>query len=125
MRTTLLATLLIAAAAVSAPAFAHEGPGPNGGLVFGKDEAHETELVVTPTDLTVYLLENGKAESTKGASLKAVVQNGGSTSAVELADSGNTKFVGKLAAPLGAGAVVVLTGKDEHGHAITSRYVLK
>ena len=33
-------------------------------------------------------------------------------------------MVGKLAAPLGKGAIVVLTGKDHHGDVVNARYVL-
>ena len=34
------------------------------------------------------------------------------------------KMVGKLPAPVGKGAIVVLTGKDDHGDVISARYVL-
>jgi hypothetical protein len=33
-------------------------------------------------------------------------------------------MVGRLAAPLAKGAIVVLTGKDDHGDVISARYVL-
>jgi hypothetical protein len=32
------------------------------------------------------------------------------------------RLVAKLAAPLGKGAIVVLTGKDHHGDAVSARY---
>lgn len=58
---------------------------------------------------------------------------------VEIADAGQTdllvgaidlvavddkKMVGKLSAPLGKSVIVVLTGKDDHGNAISTRYVI-
>ena len=104
-------------------AIAQQKAGPNGGLIAGKD-GHETELVVAATELTVFLLEDGKAQTTKGSTIKAVVQQAGKATNIELKDVENKKLVGQLASPLAKGAIVVLTGKDHHGHAITARYVL-
>jgi hypothetical protein len=59
------------------PTFA-QTTGPNGGLVGGTG-SHQVELVVSSTELTVYLLEHGKIHETKGASFRAVVQQGGKT----------------------------------------------
>lgn len=98
--------------------------GPNGGQLAGKS-GHETELVVSQTELTVYLIDKGKAHSTKGASLRAVVQEAGKSTTVQLADVKNEKLVGKLAQPLGKGAIVVITGKDDHGDAVSVRYVIE
>lgn len=97
--------------------------GPNGGLLEGKD-GHQTELVVDAASLTVYVIEDGKAHPVKNFSLRAIVQEGGKNSTVELKPEGN-KLVGKLAAPLGKGAIVVVTGKDDEGHAISSRYTIQ
>ena len=109
--------------AVSAPVVAQTA-GPNGGLIAGKD-GHETELVLNPTEITVYLIDDGKPQTTKGANVRAVVQEGGKTTTITLTDSGGTKLVGKLAVPIGPGAIVVLTGKDDHGHAVSARYTIK
>ncbi|MGE0853463.1 MAG: hypothetical protein AB7O44_28270 [Hyphomicrobiaceae bacterium] len=98
--------------------------GPNGGLVAGKD-GHETELVVSVGDLTVYILDHGKVHDTKGVKIKAVIQDAGKTTNVDLVATDGKKMVGKLAAPLGKGAIVVLSGKDDHGDVINARYVLK
>lgn len=97
--------------------------GPNGGLVAGTG-SHQTELVTSATELIVYILQDGKAHDSKGVSLRAVVQEGGKTTTVNLADQGGAKLVGKLSAPLGKGAIVVLTGKDDHGSQINARYVI-
>lgn len=118
----LLAVLFAASVALATlPAIAQRA-GPNGGLMMGKD-GHETELIVTAAELTVYLHENGKAEDVKGAKFRAVIQEGGKNTTVEFAVDG-TKLVAKLAAPLGKGAVVVITGTDSDKHMISSRYVL-
>ena len=56
---------------------------------------------------------------------KAVIQHDGKTVNVDLVAADAKKMVGKLPAPLGKGAIVVLTGKDDHGDVISARYVLK
>ena len=119
-----IAVLALALALVGAPAALAQKTGPNGGLIAGKD-GHETELVLTPTEMKVYLIDDGRQQKTKGASVRAVIQDGGKTITINLTDSGGTMLVGKLAAPVGAGAIVVITGKDDHGHSVSSRYVIK
>ncbi len=104
------------------PAFA-QSKGPNGGMLVGKD-GHETELVVSPTELTLYLIEKGKVESAKGAVVRAVIQEGGKNTTISMTIVEGKKLVAKLAAPLGKGAIVVVTGKDDHGHAVNARYVI-
>jgi hypothetical protein len=79
---------------------------------------------VNATEITIYLLEHGKPHDTKGASLRAVVQQGGKTTAINLADQGG-KLVAKLPGPLDKGAIVVVTGKDSHGDPFSARYVIK
>lgn len=114
----LLFTLLLV------PAAQAQNVGPNGGMLAGKG-GHETELVVTPTELTVYIIDHGKAHTTKGVSLRAIIQQGGKSITVPLADVENKKLVGKLASPLGAGTIVVVTGKDDHGDVLSARYTIK
>jgi hypothetical protein len=98
--------------------------GPNGGMVTGKG-SHQTELVVSPTELTVYLLEDGKPHESKGTSMRAVIQQSGKTSTINFADQNGQKLVAKLPAPLDKGAIVVLAGKDHHGDQFNARYVIK
>lgn len=118
----LLAFLVAAFVAVSTlPAMAQKA-GPNGGMMMGKD-GHETELIVSPSELTVYLHENGKPEDVKGAKFRAVVQEGGKNTTVNFVVDGK-RLVAKIAAPLGKGAVVVITGTDGDNHMISSRYVI-
>jgi hypothetical protein len=98
--------------------------GPNGGLVGGTG-AHKTELVVSASQLTVYLLEDCKAHDAQGASFRAVVQQGGKTKTIDLREDQGKRLIGKLEAPLDKGAVVVITGKDSHGDQFSARYVFK
>lgn len=114
---------VLALLSLAAPASAQK-TGPNGGLVEGKG-SHQTELVVSPTELVVYLLENGKAHESKGTTMRAVIQQSGKTSTVNFVDEKGVKLVAKLAAPLASGAIVVLTGKDHHGDQFNARYVIK
>ena len=102
-----------------------QATGPNGGLLGGGSGGHQTELVVSPTELTVYLIEDGKPHDSKGASVRAVVQQGGKTTTLNLADQDGKKLVAKLPAPLDKGAIVVVTGKDGHGDQFNVRYVIK
>ena len=97
--------------------------GPNGGQLAGTG-SHQAELVVTPEQLTVYLLEDGKPHDSKGATFRAVVQQDGKTTTINLADQDGKRLVAKLPAPLAKGAIVVLTGKDHHGDSFNARYVI-
>jgi hypothetical protein len=117
-----LAFITIMLGLLAGPAVAQK-TGANGGLVAGTG-AHQTELVVSPTELTVYLLEDGKPHESKGTSLRAVVQEGGKNTTINFVDADGKRLVAKLAAPLGKGAIVVLTGKDHHGDQFNARYVL-
>ena len=101
-----------------------QSAGPNGGLVQGSG-GHQTELVISPTELTVYLLENGKAHESKGANMRAVIQQSGKTATINFIDQQGKKLVAKLPAPLDKGAIVVLSGKDHHGDLFNARYVIK
>ena len=100
-----------------------QSKGPNGGMISGTGD-HKTELVVSPTDIAVYLLHDGKVDETTGTTLRAVVQQGGKTTNITLADQGGKRLVGKLPAPLAKGAIVVVTGKDHHGGPVNARYVI-
>ena len=122
LRSQILAVVSAAMLAAAHPALAQK-TGPNGGLLAGK-EGHQTELVISGTELAVFVLDHGKVHGTKNVKMKAVIQHDGKTVNVDLADSEGKKMVGKLQAPLGKGAIIVLTGKDEHGDVISSRYVL-
>lgn len=106
------------------PAAHAQKTGPNGGMLAGKG-GHELELVATPTDLTIFIIDHGKVHSTKGVSLRAVIQQGGKSTTLPLVDVGGTKLTGELKVPLGSGAIVVITGKDDHGDVLSARYTIK
>jgi hypothetical protein len=116
---TLVAVLAFLAAT---PLLAQTGP--NGGLVAGAGH-HKTELIVSPAELTVYLLEDGKLHDAKGTTMRAVIQQSGKTTTLNLAEQDGKRLVAKLPAPLEKGAIVVLTGKDHHGDQFNARYVIK
>mgnify|MGYP003465474454 CR=1 FL=1 len=74
----------LALLALAVPGLAQSGPngGPNGGLIAGTGH-HKTELVVGQTDLTVYLLEDGKPHESKGTTMRAVIQQAGKTTTLK------------------------------------------
>ncbi|HEX5958228.1 MAG TPA: hypothetical protein VFY92_06170 [Hyphomicrobiaceae bacterium] len=117
-----LATLIAGLALLVPVASAQTGP--NGGQVAGSGH-HQAELVVSPTELSVYWLEEGQPHDSKGTSLRAVVQQSGKATTISLADQDGKKLTAKLPSPLEKGAIVVLSGKDDHGERFTARYVIK
>lgn len=120
MKTLILAaalTLAIGAGAALAQA------GPNGGMIAGTGE-HQVELVIAPAQISIYLLDDGKPTSVRGATVRAVVQEGGRTTTVALEPNGPNRLSGPLAAPLPKGARVVVSGRDSHGHAVSARFVV-
>jgi hypothetical protein len=123
LRQLALIATFVALLGSAAPTLAQKA-GPNGGMVAGAG-SHQTELVVSPTELVVYLLEDGKPHESTGTTMRAVIQQAGKNTTINLADQGGKRLVGKLPAPLDKGAIVVLTGKDHHGDQFNSRYVIK
>ncbi len=117
--TVIVAALMMA---MAVPVLA-QSKGPNGGLVAGT-KGHQTELVVSPTELTVFLLEDGKPHEAKGTKMRAVIQQAGKTTTLNFVDQKGEKLVAKLPTPLEKGAIVVLTGKDHHGDQLNARYVI-
>ena len=117
----MIAAVLMCLAA--APTFA-QNKGPNGGLVAGLGK-HQTELIVSETELTVFVLDRGETHDAKGTILRAVIQQDGKNQTVPLKLQPGNKLVGKLDQPLKEGAIVVLVGKDHHGDLFNSRYVIK
>jgi hypothetical protein len=112
----------LASLALAIPVLAQNGP--NGGLVAGTGH-HKTELVVGQTELTVYLLEDGKPHESTGTDMRAVIQQSGKTTTITFKDQGGKRLVAKLPEPLDKGAIVVLSGKDHHGDRFNARYTIK
>jgi hypothetical protein len=77
--------------------------GPNGGMLGAPLGGHQVELVLSPTDLTVYIIEKGKVHETTGAKVRAVIQHSGNMTTVELADQGGKLLLGTLREPLQSG----------------------
>ncbi len=87
------------------------------------EKDHPVELVISASSLTIYLIDDGKVSSAKGASARAIVQDGSSNKTIALTADGD-KLVGKIEAPLNKGARVVISGKDGHGHNLQGRFVV-
>lgn len=122
----LIAVLMTAGLALALPvgAMAHESTkGPNGGALVDV-EGHHVEFVPSAGELTFYLTgEKDAPIASAGSKVKAIVQENGKTAQVELAAVEPNKLVGKLAAPLSAGAKVVVTGALADGHSLQARFV--
>ena len=84
VRKLTLTVAMIALLGSALPALSQTA-GPNGGMLAGKGD-HQTELLVSANDLTVYLLDNGKPHDTKGVSIKGVVQQGGKNTTIAFAE---------------------------------------
>ena len=86
-------------------------------------EGHPIEFVSKGQEIIFYILEDdGKSPTpTKGFSARAVIQDGGKTSAVNLSPSEPNMFVGHLPTPLGSKARVVLSAKIP-GHTLQARF---
>ena len=110
--------LILAAYAAAAQAI----KGSNGGEVV-VIEGHPIEFVSKGQTVTFYILEDdGKSPTpTKGYSGRAVIQDGGKTTAVTLAPEEPNMFVGQIAMPLGSKARVVFSAKVP-GHTLQARF---
>jgi len=96
--------------------------GENGGDVVVM-EGHPIEFVSKGQAITFYILEDdGKSPTpTKGFSGRAVIQDGGKTTAVNLSPAEPNMFVGQLTLPLGSRARVVFSAKVP-GHTLQARF---
>jgi hypothetical protein len=96
--------------------------GPNGGIVVKADD-HPIEFVTRDQEIVFYLGDHdGKPLATKGLKARAIVQDRGKTTTVSLSPAAPNRFVGKLAAPLGAKARVVFSSAFD-GHTLQARFV--
>src|SRR5262245_66335040 len=109
-----LALLMVAigSAATAEPA----AKGANGGDVVVM-ENHPIEFVSKGQEITFYILdEDGQTPvSTAGLTGRAVIQDGGKTTAVNLSPADPNRFVGQLQMPLGSSARGVVYAEVE-GH---------
>jgi hypothetical protein len=97
--------------------------GENGGEVVVM-EGHPIEFVSEGQAITFYILEDdGKSPTpTKGFSGRAVIQDAGKTTAVNLSPAEPNMFIGQLATPLGSKARVVFSAKIP-GHTLQARFI--
>jgi hypothetical protein len=114
--------LLLAAPLVAPSARAETAKGTNGGDVVVM-ENHPIEFVSKGQEITFYILdEDGQTPvSTAGLTGRAVIQDGGRTTAVNLSSAEPNRFVGQLPMPLGARARVVFSAKVA-GHNLQARF---
>jgi hypothetical protein len=96
--------------------------GENGGDVVIM-EGHPIEFVSKGQSITFYILDDdGKSPTpTKGFSGRAVIQDAGKITAVDLSPAEPNMFVGQLAMPLGSKARVVFSAKIP-GHTLQARF---
>jgi hypothetical protein len=96
--------------------------GENGGEVVVM-EGHPIEFVSKGQAITFYILEDdGKSPTpTKGFSGRAVIQDAGKTTAINLSPAEPNMFIGQLAVPLGSKARVVFSAKIP-GHTLQARF---
>lgn len=121
--------LILAFAIAAAPLAAlaqHSHRGLNGGtIVDASGGPYHAEFLARGTELTIFLVdENNKpVPAARGATGRAVVQDGGKTAAVPLQFTDPNRFIGTLGGPLGKGARVVLWAKLADGRSIQARFV--
>lgn len=127
LRTHAHKTVLILALSALLPvaAMAHEAEkGPNGGALIDVD-GHHVEFLPSGSDLTFILTGDKDAPiASAGAKMKAIIQDAGKTTQVELAPAEPNKLVGTALAPITPGAKVVVTGTLPDGHALQGRFVV-
>ena len=112
----LVVCALPSAALAQAPA-----KGPNGGMVTVSD-GHDVEMVSNGTELVIYVYEHDKKPTTARTGARAVVQDAGKTTTVQLTPAPPNRLVGTLAAPLGTGARVVVSATLADGHKVQARF---
>jgi hypothetical protein len=115
-----IVSLIFVLAAFAAGAQSTKGK--NGGAVVVM-EGHPIEFVSKGQAITFYILEDdGKSPTpTKGFNGRAVIQEGGKTTAINLSPAEPNMFVGQLAMPLGSKARVVFSAKVP-GHTLQARF---
>jgi SpoU rRNA methylase family enzyme len=117
---TLALSLALGGAALAqkaAPAAKHGG---QTAVVAGH---HDAELVIKPDAVLLYLSNHGKPLVPKDDAIKATIQDGATTTELLMKTEGD-HVVAKIAAPLKAGTVILLSGKVG-GHGMSARFVAK
>jgi hypothetical protein len=85
---------------------------------------HDAELDIESKRLVLYLTNHGKPLSAKDNAIKATVQQSGTKTEVKLTVD-KDHLVGSLAQPLPKGAIILLSGKTEDGHGVSTRFTVR
>jgi hypothetical protein len=125
IRSTLTAATVAFALAISGAALAQKAAiaPKHGGQTAVVAGHHDAELVLKPDALVLYLSNHGKPLVPADDAIKATVQDGGKTTELLLKAEGD-HVTAKLAAPIKAGAIILMSGKIG-GHAMSARFVAK
>ena len=98
------------------------GKGPNGGRLADAGNMH-AEFVSKGVELFVYTYDHdNKPVPSAGMSGKATIQEKGKTRSAELKPQEANRLVGKLDAPLEAGARVIVSLTPQGGKPVQARY---
>ena len=99
--------------------------GANGGQV-ADDSGHHVEFVTKDGQVLLFLSDNAdKPISSAKATGRAIIQDGAKQSTVDLVATDPNMLTAKLAAPLTAGAKIVISIKLGDGHDVKARFVEK
>jgi hypothetical protein len=115
---------MLSLAVVASTASLAQKIGKHGGQTAVVAGHHDAELVIEPTRLVLYLTNHGKPLSAKDNAIKATVQVGGKKTEIKLT-VGKDHWVGSLAQPLPKGAIILLSGKTEDGHGVSTRFTAR
>jgi hypothetical protein len=100
--------------------------GPNGGTEVSVS-GHPIEFVYKDVDIIFYIRDDdGSPLQTKGMKGRAVVQDGGKTTTVQLSAAPPNRLVGKLQSALGPKARIVMStafSAGGHSHTLQARFV--
>jgi opacity protein-like surface antigen len=116
------AAALVAGMVAASAADDHAHAAKHGGQFVEVEGHHGVEMVATADALIFHVTDEDKPMDLMGAQFKAVVQTDAGTTSVALSVEGGA-LKGALKAPLPAGAKIVISGKDRHGHALQARFV--
>jgi hypothetical protein len=117
------AVAALAVLAITAPAVAQKAA-KHGGQTAVVAGHHDAELVIKPDQLVLYLTNHGKPLVPADNAIKATIQDGEKKTELLMKAEGD-HAVAPLTAPLGKGAIVLLSGKISGGHALSARFVAK
>ena len=120
------AIALLAFLAAPSLVSAHDmAKGANGGQV-ADDSGHHVEFVTKDGQVLLFLSDNAdKPISSAKATGRAIIQDGAKQSTVDLVATDPNMLTAKLAAPLTAGAKIVISIKLGDGHDVKARFVEK